>query len=73
MGNIVGIEDIGTPRSERRRDFRLAAADTARKSDEVRAPALTRHKYQPLISPGPKNNATPPAIARYGPNASGTL
>ena len=69
MRNLVGVENVGAARCKAGRDFRLAAADAAGEPDEIRH----RHEYQPLISAGPKKSAMPPAIARYGPNASGML
>ena len=70
---FVGVEDVRAQGGERGRHFRFAAADAAGETDEVRAHSWPRHKYQPLINSGPKKSATPPAIARYGPNASGML
>jgi hypothetical protein len=58
--NVVGVQDVRAARCELRRHLRFAAADAAGETDQV----LPGHRNQPLVSCGPKNSATPPAIAR---------
>ena len=69
MSPLVGIGDVDSEVGERPGDFRLATADSACQADDV---THVQGRYN-LESAGPKKSANAPAMARYGPNASGTL